>query len=986
MLLQRNNWLLALGLVVSACSISGSPDDNNQQPPPDMPPPTNPDPVPEKPIPPTPAVYKRSSLRPLYELTPEGDLSRFVESGVVLSDADFTVNGGVSGFTTHTQKMENITQQINRERTAAGLPTEPAIISAGDRLRSDRMPFRGNPMDVKIVSVNGRREALVPLGGGVSVPGNELVVVDITNAAQPTRVTTIQVGLRPIKVVAHPSKPTQLAFVCNKYSNYITIVDLLQNKVLVGPDGKEVEVKTDFYCEDLVFAPQNANAQDPDKQDLYVANSYRGTVMKYPITLVRQGIGNAITNVTVGDVKEITGVGANPMKLLVSQDLRTLFVANSRGGELARVDLVSQGVRKITFNAPVPDVVQANDILILPTTTVDRGLPARDDQIPAPVFSPPVMVTGADGQQHQAHPGSQVDNTKAYNFEDMRNGMLTVDAQLNNNVNTVYYTDDISPERNFVAQQKILKGSIPQSVVIDQRTHTRVFAAMSGNDTIQEFQVVGGAFRLRDAATPEIRTGKRPFALALDENANEIISVNWGGETMEIFDANSGQRKSVFDLGYAAVAYPATTIERGEYLFYNTGWANNGRKSCGQCHLDDLLLDGVPYANGATASTAYHKVPANFNLMTTNNYFWNGSFSNGTYASLASDAQSRSNCELILFGLIEGISSDPATRVGDPNHNIGSLGAATDQQCRPDLSSLVSGVLPANFDDVIAPIIAQSKLQRDAQIKVITAAQGLPANFGFNEVSRAVDAYDIAIIRLPPNPIDFQYKADTLDSATKAAVDRGKETFGSAGCGRCHNPATNFTDNKNHGSGATWPSDFVRLYGNDQRLLALLPQGIPTNMTVAIAEGGAVTNDPEINVHASVDAFIPFCFDDTHCLQFDDPLAAAPQSQLETNRLEAIIKINLGNNDRGFVPGNVPGKFAVNTPSLRGLFVQNNFLRHGLARSLNETILAPGHAALKPNEKGFAVDRFGKTNVHGTTENLTPQQVDDLYLYLTSIP
>ena len=41
-----------------------------------------------------------------------------------------------------------------------------------------------------------------------------------------------------------------------------------------------------------------------------------------------------------------------------------------------------------------------------------------------------------------------------------------------------------------------------------------------------------------------------------------------------------------------------------------------------------------------------HQVKPNHNLLTTNSYFWNGSFGDGNYTSLAFAAQTRTNCEL----------------------------------------------------------------------------------------------------------------------------------------------------------------------------------------------------------------------------------------------------------------------------------------------------------------------------------------------------
>src|SRR5262249_41448770 len=135
----------------------------------------------------------------------------------------------------------------------------------------------------------------------------------------------------------------------------------------------------------------------------------RGSVLKYGLTVARDGLSNEPIDVRVVDpakpnpasqpAAEITGVGANPYRLAVGQDLRSLYVANNRGGELARIELGTKTVKRIAVNGPVPDVVQVNDILIVPTTTVDRGLPDRADQTPQQISAGPVSVKGLDGAQ-----------------------------------------------------------------------------------------------------------------------------------------------------------------------------------------------------------------------------------------------------------------------------------------------------------------------------------------------------------------------------------------------------------------------------------------------------------------------------------------------------------------------------------------------------------------------------------------------------------
>jgi cytochrome c peroxidase len=945
------------------------------------PPTTTPDPgpgmTPPPPVetpPPAAGIYKRGSLTPVFQLTSVNDERRFVDGGVGMKDTDFISTA--NNFVSASQKLDELGAQIGREQGGAAID----MIPQADRLRATQIPFRGNPSDVKIISIVGKRKAYVPLGGDLMTPGNEVASVDLAT----NFVTRIKVGVHPQRVAVHPAG---LIFVCNQFSNYISVIDPTNDTPLQGPKGP-VEIKTEFYCDDLAFVPRSVAAPDPDEQDLYVANGWRASVLKYGLTVIRDNLSNQVVDVQVTNpakpvpesqpAAEIAGVGSNPYRLAVSQDLRSMFVANNRGGELARIDLTSNGVTRIAINGPVPDMVQANDILIVPTTTIDRGLPDRNGQIPQQVRADPVRMPGLDGAQHVAHPGAQFDGTKAYNFEDLRNGLLTIDARLSSN-NIQFYTDNTSPEKNFAAQQKVLKGALVQTLVLN-RARTQAFLAMSGSDVVQKVSIAGGgAFRIADSGAALFQTAQRPFALQLDEANNELLVADWGGDVLEVFDATTAVRKARIDLGYATVPYPATNIERGEFLFYNVGWSNNGRKSCATCHFDELLVDGVGYANGATAPTAYHKVSSNFNLQTTDSYFWNGSFSSGTYASLAADFQTRSNCELIEFGFSEGIDSDATQRIGDPGNKVVT---ANDAQCRP--VTRVGQVLPDNFAQIGA-VITQAHVVRDAVVKAATTALA-PGGLDFATVTRFTDFYSVAEIRIPPNPLTYLAKNKQLDSVTAGKVTAGQTVFMNAGCGNCHNPGNSnspFTDGLNHGAGNNWASDFVNRYGTDPRLIALLPDGIPAAMTDAIH---ATTPDREINIHQDpIDYFIPGCFDVNNCLVFEDPALATPGSQAETDRLSAIIKVNLANVDRGFVPGNVRGQPQVNTPSLRGIWFQSNFLRHGLAHSLREAVLAPGHPLLQPGETGFAIDALGHVDVHGTTSKMSAADFEALNLYVQSI-
>jgi len=957
-------WTIALALVLAApgCgvgTVDGRPDDGT---------PPGTEPPPDDPVLPTPSVYVRGSLKPLYQLAPRSEYGRFEHKGVNMADADFFAAG--VAFTSSEQKLDEVGALIAQERNE---PSVNLITNVADRDRARQIPFRGNPSDVDFVQIDGATKVITPLGGDLMTPGNEVAITTLPGG----QVQRIRVGVRPQRVATHESG---LAFVCNQYSNYITVIDVRTGQLLRNAAGP-VEIATEYYCTDLLLVERNPQAQDVDQLNLYVANGWRSSVLRYGINVIRDGLNNRAIDVSVVDpvaplvknepAAEIRGVGTNPYRLALSEAADAIYVANNRGGELSRIQVRDDSVSsRVALGAPSVDVVQIADTVFVPTTMKNRGLLSRDeDAVPQQVSANPVVVTGLDGAQHVAHPGALFDDTRSYNFEDIRNGMFAANFLLADN-RAVYFTDDVSSEPNFAAQQKILRGALPQAVVRN-RAGTHIYVALSGSDLVQRLDVQSGAFRLRDG-NRTFSTLERPFALALNEAAGELYVATWGGESLEVFDINSGVRLQTVNLGYASPSYPATNMERGEYLYYNAKWSNNGRKSCASCHLDELLADGIGYSNGATAPTAYHQVPANFNQLTTDSYFWNGSFANGSYTSLALAAQTRTNCELVLFGMIEGISSDPAGRIGDPNNRVTN---GQDAACRPIVGQV--NALPTNFDDIVQVITAQKQIAGD----LIQAETGLTRD----EVFRFVDFYNLSELRLPPNPLRRLADARELDSTTLASIERGKALFTSSGCATCHDP-TNvrhpFADGKNHGSGAEWAQQFASTYGADPRIQDPLG-GIPQRMLEAIRGS---TADSDINIHlAPIDYFVPFCFDATSCLAFEDPLGLRGLDARETAALDLLVTFNLGDPDRGFIPGNLPGQPQVNTPSLRGLWWRSNFLHHGYAFTIAEAILPPGHSALSPNEKGFAINALGEIDVHGTTSTMSATDLESLILYLMTI-
>ncbi|HEY2511531.1 MAG TPA: beta-propeller fold lactonase family protein [Polyangiaceae bacterium] len=931
--------------------------------------------------PPAAATYVRGSLKPVYELIDRGlyGLNNPIVQGQAKAMQDSDMESTAT-TTSAAQKMSDVGAQIGTELGTAAVNV---IAKSEDQQRATLIPFRGKPSDVKFVSVGGQTQVFVPLGGDVQTAGNEVSILSV-QGNNLTPIQRLNVGVRPQRLAIHPAG---LVFVCNQYSNYVSIIDP-RTDALLQHNNKPVEIPTEYMCSDLAFvqAPDN----NPDHQYLYVANRWRHSVLKYEAFVTRDAANNPVNVVQPDNVNptpankpitEILGVGKNPWRLALSDQQDAIFVANNRGGEIARIELGSDSVSttgRIGINAPTGDVVNINNLIFIPTTMPARGLVDNTvQQVPAQLAEAPVVVTGLDKQPHVAQPGAIFDNTVSYNFEDTRSGLQQLDFLLNpSSSSNFYYTDDISSEPNFASTQKVIKGAGPIAVARNA-AGTLLWMADNSSDQVEEFAVnVGNSPNALTSTGRVFSTQHRPFAITADEKNNRLFVADWGSETVEIIDLNSGRSVAQADTGYAQPTYPATNVENGEFNFYSAKWSNNGRKACTSCHYDEMDSDGVGFSQGAIAPTTLAEVKPNHNIGPTGGYFWNGSFANGNYTSLAFGFQTRDNCQIVQFGFVEGAGSDPTKRIGDPNNKFTN---GQDSQCRP-----VDGApgQAANAAQIAVVDKAELQIAHDF-IQKVTGVQ-------FEELARQIDAYSSYAVRLPPNPLHQEFLASQgttvqLDAQTMADITKGKALFTSAGCAGCHDPnATDhpFTDNLNHGTNATWLNEFISTYQNDPRVTGTIGT-FPETMLDALAP--SAVNDHEVNLWTRLDYFIFACFDLNNCLEFDDPLQVRGDVTEETRRLNLLITINLQDPDRGFIPGNPVGSAFVNTPSLRGVWSSANFLHHGLGQSIRESIVGPGHPALQPGEVGWAIDQFGKFDVHGATSTLAPADIQALVRYVENI-
>jgi hypothetical protein len=988
-----------------------------------------------------PAKWVRGSLAPNFDLADAQDFDKFtiptvaveqnnlVNNPEALTQNQFACN--VAGFTPVQQKMFEIEGQINALRNDAGAPTIQIIQpgSADDNL-AQTMPWRATPTDVDCIDVNDERKCIVPLGGNVSTPGNTVVIAN-GSGADMTLGEEITVGIQPTATACHPDG---VCFVANKFSNVLSVIDMVREEALTNAEGNPVEIPVNYYSSDVIIAETEPGGEFDEEVYLFVANEWLGTVDRYDIRVIENGLDAGIEDVVrINPPAEnvpastpdqsIAGVGSNPQRLKLDEQEREVYVANGRGGEVALIDAASGEARAYTgVGAPSVDIIEIQNEVFVSTTMPDRGLVADNDQVPdvftqdGPEQDP---ETGAE-----SHQGPLRDRTLASNFEDVKSGITQLEADLQETdiFQQTYFTDVVNADDNFDEDQKVITATLPGSVETDGQG--RMFVAGEGNDTIQILQVAGGDnFPLQQIEGAEFETDIRPYAMFVDVDREELVVVNWGSGTLQNFDIVGQGQLARLDLGYNqdndndivdGGEYPCSDLEVGQFAYINTQWSNNGIKSCTSCHRDDLQADGGGFSNGVTAPTTYHKVIPCWNQTKTDNYFWTGSFSNDSYLSLAFSAQTRTNCELITFGLTEGIGSDPAQRVGDDANQV----RGNDAVCRPAEFDDTVG-LPVNFDEIAAEILAQKEtadLLVQEDIDLLINKQFLNNNTDLDrpitrvELSRLMDWWIVHNQHIPPNPQAYLVEVGEASQETLDLVAQGAQLFTDVGCANCHdggNTEAGFTDQKSHGGGSDWASRFVGEYndGSDGD-----GDGIPDvdfANAQEIVDASQFDNgsqpDEEVNMHLDMDGFMPFAFEQENALEFKDPLSQDRGSDEEIKRRELIELINLNDPERGHVPGYVIGQPKMNTPSLRGVWWNPSYMHHSMAKTFREAIVRPGHEALRTEgedalflmngahpdlgteERGWAINVNGNPDAHGATSSMGEEELKALEAYVYAL-
>jgi hypothetical protein len=996
----------------------------------------------------TPPPYVRGSLKPVFELAQLGQQlsdDRNGGFGTRVDASDLQAAAGVNAFLSVSQKLSDVESQINGElqdgATAMQLtnPTPVSIFRSGtqDANTAQRMIFRGKPTSIALAfqnpgvaaaDVGNPIQAYVTLGGDISVPGNEVAVVDLNNLNVAPRLITV--GVAPQKVVRHPSN---LIFVINRYSNYISVIDPNNANISRADDGLSDNNTTpncsqsgtckngivaEYFMSDLAF---EVTGNNNDRTTMWATNRWRNSLYKYTVNVLRNPQDNTIIDsLQVTKVAEYGEICNNPKDIALDgvQGGRatSIYISCGQGGMVVKFDPNANTISRTriagagtnlpgTGGAFAGDLEAAGGRIFVNTAAVQRGQFNFGDVngIPTEIQGIGPATDPTSGQV--VHPGALFDNSFRSRFEDQSNDIAVIERTLVQN-QSLRITDSKSAEANIQQTQRQIDGTVPRGMfqlVLNGQIH--LFVAYQGNNVVQEFLVNqnNDLQAIQKQQTFNLGGGNQlqgplgVYDVTADLQGSCLFTADQQSDTMTIVNRQGcqftgGQAQVQIDLGYAYLGnqqqeFPATKVEAGELFFWFTGWSNNKQKSCGVgCHIDEAWTDGSVWPVGTVPQGGARLNRVQQNMWGTGSFFTAGNFADlATNRTLSGFDQIRQARDvnpgdftgIVELGFICGLARNVQQRVAAAGID-GSQGGCNDLQTQnnvPNANAVDNYVIQA-----LAPRFTVANK---------------------NEAIDIVDLFAFHQARLFPNPGGQLFTRGIHPDQAK--ITAGQTLFGQSGanCAQCHSPQTNFLDGKNHGQQADWNDNFINKYNNDNRLSTFNNTNgqLPDNFLrttqvfggtppVGVSAGGSAAA-PGANLNyfqPKLEAF-SFFFEKSGreaqsladlvndvnqpgLIQFFRPngdiLSGTPNIGDEPNQFNVIRDFGLNFKDRFSLPGNPFNVYKFNTPSLRGMWDRQNFLHDGRAWSIQEVILRPGHPALNPNG---APGRFGEMNLGYAVDN-----------------
>ena len=501
-------------------------------------------------------------------------------------------------------------------------PNNPIVKSGNQFWPLREQPFRSHPRALAVTPDGAKLYVTLP--GREGYPDWRVAVVD----ARARRVLRwidlrpqgVTAGLRPIGIAISPPNatiaPSPYAVVLNQYGNFASVVDTASDRV-VG------EFETGFYGEKALFSR--------DGTRLYVTDRFKDQVRAF-----RVDPGPSFTEIAAIPTGASDLERTNPRDLALSDDGRTLYVANTLGHTVAVIDV---GNDRNAFVATLPLGGLATDVKIAGRWGIVSGQ-ETNTRLNAPESGHGLPTKGPDGRAIR-NDGSPLgytpvmtDATRATTFDDIGSELNVFDTTTNRFVyRYVDATRDqsllVRPDRiveinDHAAAQEIIRGSGPEQMVLKNGL---LFVSMLHSDKVEVFRVDPNAAdpsRVLRHVDIEFTGGITPQGVEVSPDGRTLFVANMQTEDVSFLEvAPDG---SLVRRGFLAVGVTpstpdptdgghgsnlfATDEEVGLRWFYSSAYSDDNQKSCGFCHWDGRQ-DGCQWNVAANAVGGVKVCPQN---------------------------------------------------------------------------------------------------------------------------------------------------------------------------------------------------------------------------------------------------------------------------------------------------------------------------------------------------------------------------------------
>ncbi len=500
-------------------------------------------------------------------------------------------------------------------------PNNPVVKSGSQHWPFVPQPFRSWPTSLALTP-DGRK-LYVSLPGREGYPDWRVAAVDTASHSVLTWVDLRPAGetrgTRPTGLAVSPANsriyPVPYLVVLNEYANFASVVDTATDRV-IG------ELSTGFYGEDLAF--------NADGTRLYVTDRFKDQVRAF-----RVDPGPFFTQIAEIPTGTTDLDRANPRDLALSNDGRTLYVANTLGHTIAVIDIAGDAnrlVQTLPVGGLATDVKVAgrwgivsghetNSVLNQPETghglpKVVNGVPVRNNG--SPLGYTPVMT----------------DATKATTFDDIGTELNVFDTATNR---FVYRYVDFERDRSLLVVpgqvadlgdhapgQKIIRGSGAEQIFIQGNL---LFVSQMHSDKVEVFRIdqnPSDPARILTWVGTEYTGGITPQGIAVSPDGRNVYVANLQTEDVSFLELDSAgrlTRRGYVPVGVTGVTPDpvkggnganlfATDEEKGLRWLFNTAYSDDGQKSCGHCHWQSRS-DGNQWNVGANAVGGVKVSPQN---------------------------------------------------------------------------------------------------------------------------------------------------------------------------------------------------------------------------------------------------------------------------------------------------------------------------------------------------------------------------------------